>query len=180
MCFVWIPAQTAIISLYRINWLVFITETDWAIVACEYGPLRNRSFCFVFKDNKIDRYWISCSISAGSTAQWMSLHFYECTLFKRETVPKFSFSIMKNNSKSSSVVAYLNTAISGITQTFSPSCKLCSYHSCRFIFLSVSVTSAAIICEIWDYDSGVAKLLGCDATSLGEWFPTFQECFSLK
>jgi hypothetical protein len=28
MCFVWIWEQTAIISLYSINWLVFITETD--------------------------------------------------------------------------------------------------------------------------------------------------------
>jgi len=28
MCFVWISEQTAIISLYRINWLVFITETE--------------------------------------------------------------------------------------------------------------------------------------------------------
>ena len=26
MCFVWISEQTAIISLYNINWLVFITE----------------------------------------------------------------------------------------------------------------------------------------------------------
>ena len=28
MCFVWIWEQTAIISLYNINWLVFITETE--------------------------------------------------------------------------------------------------------------------------------------------------------
>jgi len=28
MCFVWIWEQTAIISLYRINWLVFMTETE--------------------------------------------------------------------------------------------------------------------------------------------------------
>jgi hypothetical protein len=28
MCFVWISEQTAIISLYNINWLVFITETE--------------------------------------------------------------------------------------------------------------------------------------------------------
>ena len=26
MCFVWISEQTAIISLYSINWLVFVTE----------------------------------------------------------------------------------------------------------------------------------------------------------
>jgi hypothetical protein len=28
VCFVWISAQTAIISLYSTNWLVFITETE--------------------------------------------------------------------------------------------------------------------------------------------------------
>ena len=40
MCFVWIWEQTAIISLYNINWLVCITETvcllrgtDWVYVS---------------------------------------------------------------------------------------------------------------------------------------------------
>ena len=28
MCFVWISEQTAIISLYNINWLVFVTEKE--------------------------------------------------------------------------------------------------------------------------------------------------------
>ena len=35
MCFVWIWEQTAIISLYSINWLVFITETE-----CVYCAVR--------------------------------------------------------------------------------------------------------------------------------------------
>jgi hypothetical protein len=35
MCFVWISEQTAIISLYSTNWLVFITET-----VCVYGAVR--------------------------------------------------------------------------------------------------------------------------------------------
>jgi len=34
MCFVWISKQTAIISLYNINWLVFITET---VFTARYG-----------------------------------------------------------------------------------------------------------------------------------------------
>ena len=45
MCFVWIWEQTAIISLYNINWLVFITEaecllrgTDW-MFKCNSGNL---------------------------------------------------------------------------------------------------------------------------------------------
>jgi len=39
MCFVWIWEQTAIISLYNINWLVFITETE-----CVYCAVRTGSF----------------------------------------------------------------------------------------------------------------------------------------
>jgi hypothetical protein len=35
MCFVWISEQTAIISLYSINWLVFTTETE-----CVYITLK--------------------------------------------------------------------------------------------------------------------------------------------
>jgi hypothetical protein len=38
MCFVWIWKQTAVISLYSINWLVFITETE-----CVYCAVRAKS-----------------------------------------------------------------------------------------------------------------------------------------
>ena len=38
MCFVWISEQTAIISLYNINWLVCITETE-----CVYCAVRTES-----------------------------------------------------------------------------------------------------------------------------------------
>ena len=39
MCFVWVWEQTAIISLYSIDWLVFITETK-----CDYSAVRTASF----------------------------------------------------------------------------------------------------------------------------------------
>jgi hypothetical protein len=39
MCFVWISEQTAIISLYNINWLVFITETECVYCAVRTGYL---------------------------------------------------------------------------------------------------------------------------------------------
>jgi len=39
VCSVWIAEQTAIISLYSINWLVFITETE-----CVYCAVRTGSF----------------------------------------------------------------------------------------------------------------------------------------
>ena len=40
MCFVWIWEQTAIISLYNINWLVFITETQCVYCAVRAGSLQ--------------------------------------------------------------------------------------------------------------------------------------------
>ena len=42
MCFVWIWEQTAIISLYSINWLVFITETE-----CVYCAVRAKSLAVI-------------------------------------------------------------------------------------------------------------------------------------
>jgi len=39
MCFLWISEQTAIISLYNINWLLFITETECVYCAVRTGPL---------------------------------------------------------------------------------------------------------------------------------------------
>jgi hypothetical protein len=38
MCFMWISEQTAIISLYSINWLAFMTET-----VCVYCAVRAQS-----------------------------------------------------------------------------------------------------------------------------------------
>jgi hypothetical protein len=43
MCFVWISEQTAIISLYNINWLVFITESE-----CVYCAVRTGYLCWIF------------------------------------------------------------------------------------------------------------------------------------
>ena len=47
MCFVWIWEQTAIISLYSINWLVCITETEcvYCAVRTEHLTLTNSTFC---------------------------------------------------------------------------------------------------------------------------------------
>ena len=42
MCFVWISEQTAIISLYSINWLVFITEPG-----CVYCEVRNETLYII-------------------------------------------------------------------------------------------------------------------------------------
>ena len=51
MCFVWIWEQTAIISLYSINWLVgFITETEcvYCAVRSTFYVLPTQSICFVW------------------------------------------------------------------------------------------------------------------------------------
>ena len=42
VCFVWIWEQTAIISLYNINWLLFITETQ-----CVYCAVRTGYLCII-------------------------------------------------------------------------------------------------------------------------------------
>ena len=46
MCFVWIWKQTAIISLYNINWQVFITETECVYCAVRTGSLYAASLTF--------------------------------------------------------------------------------------------------------------------------------------
>jgi hypothetical protein len=46
MCFVWIWEQTAIISLYNINWLVFITETEYVYCVVRTGYLYTASLTF--------------------------------------------------------------------------------------------------------------------------------------
>jgi hypothetical protein len=43
MCFVWISEQTAIISLYSINRLVFITETECVYCAVRTGSLPSKA-----------------------------------------------------------------------------------------------------------------------------------------
>ena len=48
MCFVWISEQTAIISLYSINWLVFINKKECVYCAVRAGYLHIiQVMCFV-------------------------------------------------------------------------------------------------------------------------------------
>jgi len=50
MCFVWISEQTAIISLYNINWLVFITQTQCVYCAVRTGSLNVIPFVFLISE----------------------------------------------------------------------------------------------------------------------------------
>jgi hypothetical protein len=47
MCFVWISQKSAIIYLYKINWLDFINETE-----CVYCTVRTVFMCFVWISQK--------------------------------------------------------------------------------------------------------------------------------
>jgi hypothetical protein len=49
MCFVWISEQTAIIFLYSINRLVFVTEWESVYCAVRTGSLYIKQIRFVFK-----------------------------------------------------------------------------------------------------------------------------------
>jgi hypothetical protein len=49
MCFVRISEQTAIISLYNINWLVFITEKECVYCAVRTERLYIKQIRFAFK-----------------------------------------------------------------------------------------------------------------------------------
>jgi hypothetical protein len=46
MCFVWIWEQTAIISLYSINGLVFITETECLLRRTDWIFIYNSGYVF--------------------------------------------------------------------------------------------------------------------------------------
>jgi hypothetical protein len=62
MCFVWISEQTAIISLYSINWFVCITETE-----CVYCAVRTESLYIIQVNFRI----------LMNMARWLSLSHFE-------------------------------------------------------------------------------------------------------
>jgi hypothetical protein len=53
ICFVWIPEQTAItrISLYSINWLVFISETEFVYCAVRTGCWNKSVYALPWRSN---------------------------------------------------------------------------------------------------------------------------------
>ena len=74
MCFVWIWEQTAIISLYNINWLVCITEME-----CVYCAVRNGSLCIYFRWNLVFRQLIH-SADRGSSSHGLSVSFIQLSV----------------------------------------------------------------------------------------------------
>ena len=51
VCFVWVSEQTAIISLYSINWLVCITETESVYCAVRTEYIYFYVFCVDLRTN---------------------------------------------------------------------------------------------------------------------------------
>jgi hypothetical protein len=75
MCFVWISEQTVIISLYRINWLVFITETE-----CVYCSVRTECLYTIAANPKDERakpvnITVTVFFPQNKSASHFSLHF---------------------------------------------------------------------------------------------------------
>jgi hypothetical protein len=66
MCFMWISEQTAIISLYSINWLVFVTETESVYCAVRTGSLRTSNGKLTFKNSTF------CPHSVFTCFVWIS------------------------------------------------------------------------------------------------------------
>ena len=65
MCFVWIWEQTAIMSLYNINWLVCITETECVYCAVRTGSLYIiQVMCFVW-------IWEQTAIMSLCSINWL-------------------------------------------------------------------------------------------------------------
>ena len=93
MCFVWISEQTAIISLYNINWLVFIIETE-----CVYCAVRTRSLktvmvnlCFVPVSNPSKSVWIFGQKSVTRTGFSSSIYVPSCQC---QSIPLHHFSTL--------------------------------------------------------------------------------------
>jgi hypothetical protein len=72
MYFVWISEQTAIISLYNINWLVCITETECVYCAVRTGCLYTVDVNLILQSVALNTLQSSCP--------QLFLHLYTCTL----------------------------------------------------------------------------------------------------
>ena len=80
MCFVWISEQTAIIFLYSINWLVFITETGCVYCAVRTGCLYT------------NRIHLVC---IGLTGTWAQVHFVAVKTFTKPQLKELIHSNLK-------------------------------------------------------------------------------------
>jgi hypothetical protein len=85
MCFVWISEQTAIISLYSINWLVFVTETECVYCAVRTGSLN------IIQVNLRSRSRVNDSQNGTSLTSFEQFLFVEAKISNSESVTIFLF-----------------------------------------------------------------------------------------
>ena len=88
VCFVWIWEQTAINTLYSINWLVFITETECVYCAVRTGSLNITYFNF----------------SVWRASELSEAHSDKCCVKRKALMPEYTntsiFRRVRNNAKS--------------------------------------------------------------------------------
>ena len=96
MCFVWIWEQTGIISLYSINWLVLITETESVYCAVWTGSLYIiQVMCFVWiweQTGIISLYsinWLVFITGTGSVYCAVRTGYLNVTYFARASFARF-------------------------------------------------------------------------------------------
>ena len=76
MCFVWVSEQTAIISLYSINWLVCITETECAYCAVRAGSLNDSGYISLYSVIWNINGVCSFYTTSVSKSYWQALPFF--------------------------------------------------------------------------------------------------------
>ena len=98
VCFVWIWEQTAIISLYNINWLVCITETECVYCAVRTGSLYIiQVMCFVWiweQTAIISLYsinWLVCLWMNMDCVVWGKKYNFICNIGVGYVVGKVTF-----------------------------------------------------------------------------------------
>jgi hypothetical protein len=79
MCFVWISEQTATISLYNINWLVFITDTQ-----CIYCAVRTGYLCLI---------QFQFTIQGRAITQAVTHHASRCDTYSPDKLPLSQMSV---------------------------------------------------------------------------------------
>ena len=168
MCFVWIWEQTAIIFLYSINWLVFITETECVYCAVRSGSLYTIQVNFALKGITLSVWQHTVSNDAVTnwegfgSSQVLTLAFvwqnsqseYPCQ--GREFVYKLVYSGRTRINQNDAEEADKNTSNSGSAWQHLPP-----------VDVDIESYTTPLVPEEY-------CLLGCEAVQFGRNLPTFR------
>jgi hypothetical protein len=84
-CSVWISEQTAVISLYNINWLVFVTKTECVYCTVQAGCLNT---CIIQVNVNVWSHFHCCTCCS----ECISCSYPQCSVLTDQTVLSLSFS----------------------------------------------------------------------------------------